>query len=239
VDDNLTDQQRAEQVRVWLRDNGWYLLAGLALGLAALFGWRQWTSYAAANAEAASAQYEELLAAIRVDRTSRAEELLRELERDHGATPYLDQARLAMARVKMDRAQPDEAARYLEQVVKDASSEEIARIASLRLGRVLVQQEKFEEALEVLEVPKDSAFAARFHEARGDAYYAMGKPEEARAEYAAAIAGADATAGDQAFLQAKLDEVSGPAAPAAAAPAAESPAPAAAQETPATAPAAN
>lgn len=220
MDDNLTDQQRADQVRGWLRENGWYLLAGLALGLAGLFGWRQWTNYSAADAEAASAQYEELLAAIRVDRTTRAEELVEAIERDHGRTPYLDQARLAMARVKMDRAQPEEAAKYLERVMKDAQSAEVALIARLRLGRVLIQQEKYDEALKVLDVPKDSAFAGRFHEVRGDAYYGMGKLDDARAEYAAALAAADATAGDQAFLQAKLDEVTGPAPASADAPAA-------------------
>jgi len=225
VDDNLTDQQRADQVRNWLRDNGWYLLGGLVLGLVGLFGWRQYESATAADAEGASAQYEELLAAVRVDRTTRAEELLAELERDHGATPYLDQARLLMARVKIEKAQPDEAVKYLEEAMKDATSGEIARIARLRLGRVLVQQEKYDEALKVLAVPGDSAFDARFHEARGDAYYAMGKPDEARKAYEAALAGADATLGDQAFLQAKLDEVGGASAPAAAADAAPAPAP--------------
>lgn len=233
MDDNLTDQQRADQVRNWLRDNGWYLLGGLVLGLVALFGWRQYESASAADAEGASAQYEELLAAVRVDRTTRAEELLGELERDHGPSPYLDQARLLMARVKIDKAQPDEAVQYLEKAMKDATSGEIARIARLRLGRVLVQQEKYDEALKVLALPGDSAFDARFHEARGDAYYAMGKTAEARQEYEAALAGADATLGDQAFLQAKLDEVGGTGAPATV-----DPAPATAADAP-PAPAAN
>jgi predicted negative regulator of RcsB-dependent stress response len=210
VDDNLTDQQRAEQVRGWLRDNGWYLLAGLALGLAGLFGWRQWESYNATDAEGASAQYEELLAAVRVGRTTRAEELLGDIERDHGATPYLDQGRLLVARVKLEGAEPDAAAKYLRLVMEDASSEEIALIARLRLGRVLVQQEKYDEALAVLEVPKGSAFQGRYHEVRGDAYYAMGRLDDARKEYQAALDGAAAAAGDQAFLQAKLDEVTGP-----------------------------
>jgi predicted negative regulator of RcsB-dependent stress response len=216
VDENLTDQQRAEQIRTWLTENGWYLLAGLVLGLVALFGWREWSSRSVAQAEQASAIYEELLGAIQANRAVRADE--------HASSPYLDLGRLAMAKMKMERSAPEEAAAYLAQVMKKANSEEIASIARLRLGRVLIQQEKYAEALDTLEVPAGSAFAARFHEARGDAYYAMGKAEDARREYEAALAGSQLPA-EQAFLEAKLAEVSGPAPPADAA-AAVRPAPA-------------
>lgn len=209
MDDNLTDQQRAEQVRIWLRENGWYLLAGLALGLAGLFGWRQWTEYDTTHAEKASALYEEMLSAIRVDRTTRAEEIAEELAAQYASTPYLDQARLAMAKMKLDRGQPEEAVKYLEQVAKDSDSAEIADIARLRVARVLAQQEKYDDALKVLAVPKDSAFEPQFHEVRGDVYYAMGRPDEARAEYEAALKGDQSGAGDQAFLRAKLAELSG------------------------------
>lgn len=221
MEDNLTDQQRAEFVRTWVRENGWALLAGLAIGLAGLFGWQQWTSYSTHHAEEASALYDELVAAIRVDRTTRAEELTAQLASDFARSPYLDQARLAMARLKLEKAQPLDAAKYLEQVMKESSSPEMANIARLRLGRVLIQEEKYDDALKVLESPKDSAFEPGFREARGDAYYAMGRMDDARREYEAALKGHDPASGDSAFLQAKLDEVAGVAPPAPGAPAAE------------------
>ncbi len=163
-----------------------------------------------------------MLAAIRVDRTTRAEEIATQLAADYASTPYVDQARLAMARVKMDRSLPDEAARYLREAMDNASSPEIGHIARLRLARVLVHQEKYDEALGILVVPEGSAFAPRYHEVRGDAYYAMGRLDEARAAYEAALKGVEPGASDQAFVQAKLDELPG-AAPGAIA--AEAPAP--------------
>lgn len=219
MDENLTDQQRAEQVRSWLGENVWYLLGGLALGLAALFGWRQWEASQSGHAEQASALYAELLTAIRVDRTARAEEIAAQLVADFGSTPYVDQARLAMARLKMDRSLPDEAARYLREAMEHAGSTEIGHIARLRLARVLLQQEKYDDALKTLVDPKDSAFAARYHEVRGDAYYAMNRLEEARAEYEAALKGVEAGVIDQAFVQAKLEQVTGAAPSGVAAPA--------------------
>ena len=214
MDDNLTDQQRAEQIRVWLGENGWYLLAGLVLGLAALFGWRQWTGYNATHAEEASALYEEMLSAVRIGRTTRAEEIAAQLAKDYASTPYLDQARLAMAKMKLDASRPEDAVKYLEQVVKESDSAEVARIARLRLARVLSQEGKYDDALKVLTDPGDSAFGPRFHEVRGDVYYGMGRLDEARAEYEAALRGDPSAVGDVAFLQAKLAEISGGAAPA-------------------------
>ena len=220
MDDNLTDQQRAEQVGIWLRENGWYLLAGLALGLAGLFGWRQWTGYNVSRGEQASALYEELLSAIRVERTTRAEEIAAQLAADYAATPYLDQARFAMAKMKFDRSHPEEAVKYLEQIVRDSRSPEIVNIARLRLVRILAQEEKYDEALKVLTAPKGSAFEPLAHDVRGDVFYAMGLLDEARAEYEAALKGDESGVADQPFLRAKLAELAAGAAPEAAAPAA-------------------
>lgn len=223
MDDQLTDQQQAERVRNWLSENGWYLLGGLALGLAGLFGWRQWEASQLSQAEQAAALYAEMLAAVRVDRSARAEELAGQILADFGSSPYADQARLAMARVKLERSQPEESAKLLRETMERTASPELAHIARLRLARVLLQQEKYDEALKLLKVPGKSAFAPRYHELRGDTYFAMGRLDEARVEYEAAISGAEDGFIDQGFVQAKLDEVAA-AAPAGAAAGAQSPA---------------
>ncbi|MBM4197560.1 MAG: tetratricopeptide repeat protein [Gammaproteobacteria bacterium] len=207
--DNLTDEQRADQARNWLRENGKWLVAGLVLGIGGLFGWRQMDRIRATDAETAAALFDEMIAAIRVSRTERAAELGAEITRSHDGTPYADQARLALARLRMDAAAPDDAAKILQETMDRASSEEVARIARLRLGRVMIQQERYDDALAVLSVPADSQFAARFHDVRGDAYYGMGTMEEARREYKAALDATDKTLTDTAYLQAKFDEVGG------------------------------
>lgn len=215
MNDNLTDQQRAEQVWGWLRENGWYLLGGIVLGLGGLFVWRQWGASQLDSAEQASALYAELLTSIRVERATRAEEIAAKLAADFSSTPYADQARLAMARVKMDRNQPDDAAKYLREAMDGAGGEEIRHIARLRLARVLAQQEKYDEALQVLVVPDGSSFAPRYHEVRGDVLVSMGRADEARTEYEAALTGADSAVIDQLYVQAKLDGLAGGAAQAA------------------------
>lgn len=214
MDENLTDQQQAEKLRIWLRENGWYLLGGLALGVAGIVGMRQWEAYTTTKGENAAALYAELNAAVRAERTGRAEEIAQQLVSEYGSTPYVDQARLALAKMKLQRSQPDEAGAYLRQVIKDSGSPEIAHIARLRLARVLASAEKYDEALGALEVPKESAFSQRYHEVRGDVFYLMGRFADARTEYETALKGEQFGGVDVAFVQAKLDDVGG-AAPAA------------------------
>lgn len=209
MDEQLTDQQQAERLRNWLGENIWYLLGGLVLGLAGLFGWRQWEAQRFTAAEQASALYAQMLEAVRVDRDSRARELADQIVSEHGSSPYADQARLAMARVKLEESQLQEAAQYLREVMDHSSSEVMAHIARQRLARVLMQQEQPEEALKLLEVPEKSAFAARYHELRGDALYALNRLDEARREYEAALQGAANGMVDQGFVQAKLNELGG------------------------------
>jgi predicted negative regulator of RcsB-dependent stress response len=210
VDDLLTEDQQAEQVKSWIRQNGLFLVAGVVLGLGALFGWNQWNRYQERKAEEASALYEVLLKAVRAGQFDQAEAGMQQLVADHGSSPYADQARLIVARLDLDKGKPDEAVLNLKAVADKGATPEFRNIARLRLARVLVFQEKYDEALKVLADPDSKAFAPAFHDIRGDVYYAMGKTAEARSEYEQALNGDVAAAViDRGYVQAKLDDLGG------------------------------
>ena len=231
VDEQLTDEQQAEIVRNWLRENGGFIFGGIVVAVGALFGWQQWQNYRITQAERASQTYEILLGALRGGRTSQAEEFFADLESQYSDSAYVDQARLALAKSDMDRSDFDAAAERLAAVVANTSSDELRHIATLRLARVRLQQQQFDTALDVLgDATPNSAFAARYDEVRGDIFYAQGQTEEARAAYEAALSNVQrAPFIDVVYVQAKLDALGG-AAPA------EAPAEASA-ETPAETPA--
>ncbi len=223
MDDLLTDQQQAEAVKSWLRQNGAFLVAGVVLGLGGLFGVNQWNRYQEQKAEEASAFYDTFVQSVRAGQIEQAEAGMATLAADFSSTPYADQGRLAMARIYLEQGKADKAAGSLEEVVKTATSEEFRNIARLRLARVLIFQEKYDEALKTLPDPGSKAFSPAFHDVRGDAYYAMGKQAEARSEYEQALNGDVAAAViDRTYVQAKLDDLGG--ATAALAPAAPPPA---------------
>lgn len=223
MDELLTDQQQAERVRSWVSQNGGAVLAGLALGLGGLFGWNYWQGYQQEQSELASATYEQLLGSVRSQRVVRAAELELELSQSFSGSPYLDQARLALARLHMDRNENEEAERYLSLVADDPTSEEMGQIARLRLARVQLHREQYDAALASLsDIDENSAYASRYHEVRGDVYAALGDIAQARVEYETALAATEPGVLNRAYVQVKLDNLE----PAAAASAAMETAPA-------------
>jgi predicted negative regulator of RcsB-dependent stress response len=208
VDELLTDQQQAEVVKKWMAENGSYLIVGLILGLGVLFGWNSWKNYQNSQAEQASVIYDNLVRSVTEARMTEAEDYIRELGTNYAGTPYLAQARFLLARLHMDRNEFDEAADYLALIVADGGSSEVANIARLRLARVRHHQQRYDDALEVIaKVDSNSAFAARFHEVRGDVLLAQGDVERARAEYEAALTADEQGLIDRGFVQNKLDSL--------------------------------
>jgi predicted negative regulator of RcsB-dependent stress response len=82
-------------------------------------------------------------------------------------------------------------------------------IARLRLARVRLQQRKLDEALEILgDIDSRSAFSARYHDLRGDVYYAQSRPDDARREYEVALSfNQQPPVVDRMYVQAKLDDL--------------------------------
>jgi predicted negative regulator of RcsB-dependent stress response len=213
VDDFLTDEQQADQVKSWLRQNGPFLLAGVVLGLGGLFGWNQWQRYQEQQAEAASALYDQLLQSVGEQNVDAAAGQLQQLESEFSSSAYVDQARLSMAGLYVSRSKSEEAIARLQLVADQGNADEIRNIARLRLARLLSSGDRHEEALKVLDVSGTGAFAPLFHDVRGDVYYAMGRQPEARSEYQQALNGEAAAAVlDLNYVSAKLDELGGTAA---------------------------
>ncbi|MFW2405323.1 MAG: YfgM family protein [Gammaproteobacteria bacterium] len=214
MDEQLTDEQQAEIVRNWLRDNGGFIFGGIVVAVGALFGWQQWQGYQDTQAERASELYEALLGAVRGGRTTQADEFFADLDQRYPGSAYVDQARFVLAKSYMDRSDFEPAAKHLADVVDHTSSQELRHIASLRLARVRLQQGQFDVALDVLGTATPaSAFASRYDEVRGDIYYAQGRIEEARAAYESAMSHEDeAPVIDAVYVQAKLDALGGAAA---------------------------
>ena len=212
-DEFLTDDQQADQVKSWMRQNGPFLLAGVVLGLGGLFGWNQWQRYQEQRAEAASALYDELLYSVSEQQFDVATQQLQQIETEFASSAYVDQGRLSMAGLNVSRGKQDEAIAQLQRVADKGLSDEIRNIARLRLARLLSSNDKHDEALKALNVSGTGAFAPLFHDVRGDVYYAMGKLAEARSEYEQALNGEQAAAVlDLGYVTAKLDELGGSAA---------------------------
>jgi predicted negative regulator of RcsB-dependent stress response len=183
VEEYLSEKEQWEQIRAWLRDNGLWIIAGIAVGAAALGGWRWYQDHVDSVGAQAGAKYTQVVDAFgRGDRTQ-GFVLLGELERDYSSSPYVDQGKLMAARMYVDVGDLDKAVAELQDVAEHSKDSELTLLARMRLARVQIAQKKADAALATLNGLKPGAFEPRYHEILGDAYYAKGDKATALKEY--------------------------------------------------------
>jgi predicted negative regulator of RcsB-dependent stress response len=214
VESYLSEKEQWEAIKGWFRENGLWIVAGIAVGALGIGGWRWWDSHLDQVGREASGKYEQMLMALgRGDRTE-ALVLLGDLEHNYSSSPYVDQAKLAAAGVYVNVNELDKANTELQAVIQHSKDPHLALLARLRLARVQIAQQKPDDALATLNGVEPGAFASRFHEVRGDANYAKGDKAGALTEYRAAR-GMDMGSGvtDTSLLDLKISDLVADAAP--------------------------
>ena len=191
MEDYLSEKEQWEWVKAQVRENAAAVLVALIVCAGGYFGFRAWQGHLDTGRLAAAAKYTQMSQALEAADRTKALLLLGELERDHAGSPYTDQAKLLAARLYVSGNELDRAATELGAVAEHSKDPQLALLARLRLARVQIAQGKNDAALATLASLDAGAFAGRFHEARGDAYYAKGDKAAALKEYQAAQSGAN------------------------------------------------
>jgi predicted negative regulator of RcsB-dependent stress response len=225
VTDHYDEEAQVEELRKWLRDNWLPLASGLALGLAAIFGWQGWGQHQDGRAGAASHVFDDLSRAAEQNKYDDVKAMADRLVKDYSDTPYAAAAALRAAELGVDNNKLDEAAGRLQWVVQfeqnpsfDARVGAALRLrnrgydpallplARLRLAQVLWQQDKPDEALKQLG-GEPGNYAALFDELRGDIKLSQGDRAAARGAYQQALQTLPPEAVNRGGLQRKLDNL--------------------------------
>ena len=186
VEEYLSEKEQWEWIKAQVRENGPAVILAIAVVAAAVSGWRWWQGHLDAGRLEAGAKYTQMVQALDGGDRSRALALFGELQREYAASPYTDQARLLAARLYVLGGELDRAAAELAPVAENSKDRDLALVARLRLARVQIAQGKADGALATLSAAPPGAFGARYHEVRGDAYYAKGDKAAALKEYRSA-----------------------------------------------------
>ena len=168
IDDLLDEHEQGERVRTWLRKNALGILGGLALGIAAIYGWRAWVSHQASQQEQAHTAYAQALKQLDAGQVEQAGTLLAGQE-----GTYATLAALRVAKAQVEAGKPDEAIATLRGIQVDPSLREVV---DERLAQLFNATGKPEEALKLLEGDAGSTAL----ELRGDSLLASGNRDQAR-----------------------------------------------------------
>ncbi len=215
MEDYLSEKEQWEWVKAQVRESGPAVVLAIVVVGAGVAGWRWWQGHLDVGQLEAGAKYTQMAQALERGDRSQGLMLLGELERGYRGSPYTDQAKLLAARVYVAGGELDRAASELAAITEHSKDHDLALVARLRLARVEIAQGKPDAALATLNGVESGAFGARYHEVRGDAYYAKGDRAAALKEYRSAQTG-----GGAALLTLKIADLATEA-PAAAPPAAQ------------------
>ncbi len=183
MDDLLSEKEQLEQIRSWWSEYGGYVIFGVAAGALLLFGYNYYQSSKLEAQLEASALYEQLTDHVVDGDLDEAEVVAGELGTVYADTTYSSQAKLAIARLYMDKNRDQDAADVLNELLASGGDEALKHVARLRLARILLYQDKAQEVVDLLENETNPAFSAAYGEVLGDAYHALGRIEDAQSAY--------------------------------------------------------
>lgn len=194
-----TEEQQAEAIKRFFRENGISLALGILVGLGGLYGWKAYNQNQITNAEKASDSYTALVESD--DVLSSADAFISE----NKDTNYATLAAFVAAKDAVEAKKLDVASEKLSWIVSNTENTELKAIAITRLARIQIAQTNYDDALTTLNAPLPEAFNANVAELKGDIYTQQGNKDQARTAYQAAIDAGGLTSNP--LLQIKLDDL--------------------------------
>jgi len=201
------DEDQAQRLKQWWKDNWRALVAGLVLGLSGIVGWDQYKAHDFKRAGEAAQMFEDLKTALLTDKIDNAGAIADKLKAEYSNTPYAAQALLRVAQHAVEKGRFDEALSPLAWVASHASDKALRPLAQLRQARVLAQQGKFDDAIKLLDGDVGVSYASLAQELRGDILLAQGNRKGARESFEKALAASDDAAANRESLQRKIDDL--------------------------------
>ncbi len=197
-----SDEEQLEALKNWWKENGSSLITGIAIVLVVFFGARWWQDSRQATAEAASEVYDGIIEQLALVQDSGLDaETLAAMESSYDllrndfpdsiyarfgalllASVYVEQENYSQAQVELQWVLDNQELGFMK-----SAEQEVFLIARVRLARVLIAQERAQEALNLLAEVDPGTMAATYAEVQGDAYAQLGQVEQARAAYERAI----------------------------------------------------
>lgn len=211
-----TEEEQVEALKKWWSENGKSLIVTLVVVLTGYFGWNGYQENQRAQGEAASSIYQQLVnkatkplvEQTEADKTE-LETVAAQLKAEFPNSLYAKFAGLYLAKFAIEANNFDAAASELQSLVDKAGEGPIGYLAQVRLARVLIQQEKLDEALVLVATTPEASFAAQYEETKGDVLFAKGDHAAALTAYQAASTAATALGINTQVLQRKIDDLAG------------------------------
>ena len=185
---DLEEQEQLDQLKHFWNTWGTLISSVLVVVFGALAAWNGYQFWQNRQATQASALFDAVEVAVQTGDHTRVEQAFGDIRGKYAGTVQAAQAGLMVAKLEMEKNQPDAAKAALEWTAKNASDEGYRAIARLRLASVLLEQKAYDAALQTLSEKFPLEMHAVVADRKGDVLLLQGKNTEAAAEYSSAYA---------------------------------------------------
>ena len=205
---HLEEQQELDNFKYFWKSTGRWLFALLIAAALGYLGYTMYKSHKASQSQEAA----EVLAKIVDKMQAKASQAevnadLTNLQQNYPDSIAAAQATLMAAATEYDARRYDVAEGHLNWVLKNQKAPLVQALAAQRLGIVLLQQKKYDAAINALNTQVEADFEPLMLETKGDVYVAQNKTKEAVQSYEAALSKLPQTAVGRELLQMKIDSL--------------------------------
>jgi predicted negative regulator of RcsB-dependent stress response len=194
-----TEDEQAEQIKKWLRENGPQIIAGIVMGLSGIWGFDYYNNYQHEQSINARAAYLSVV-------SSPNSPTLATLQSNHKDSDYTQQSVLMMAKHAVSSGNYQQAIDHLSPLLK-TENEFIANTAKLRSAAIYLQMGNYDQALSVLGTDENSAFNALQNHTKGDIYLAQNNIDSAKKYYQLALGQLSTDSELRNLIQIKLNDL--------------------------------
>jgi len=203
--DYETEEQQVEALKNWWKQNGLAVIGGAVLGISALIGWRGWNWHQEKLATEASDIFVIVQDATIKNDSGSLQEQTKNLRDNYASTPYASLATLYEAKSLVEKGDAAAAEESLRWVLKNSNQDSVRSVARLRLARVLLADNKVDDALAMIDGGIPEAYQSLADEIRGDIYVAKGELDLAKEAYDQALLSSNGSGAE--YLQLKRNDL--------------------------------
>ena len=177
----LSDDEQVERLKAWWKANGNSIIAGVVIGLGGFFAWQWWGSYQDKLAGEGAEAYETFAQVAFANDVKKTDDALAQLQSEYGGTSYYQFAAMELARQQVNAGSLQAAEKTLGSLLKQSDDSALKPLLETRLARLLVAQQRLDEAGKLLDSINSDAYAAETAAIRGEIAYQRGDMAGARA----------------------------------------------------------
>lgn len=202
---NLDDQDNIDGIKTWWDKFGTAITILLTAFLVTIGGIQVWKYYQQQQAKQAADLYALLQQVQSSGEAEKIYDAAHLLTKGFPSSGYASRAALIAAQADAQADNNKRAIQNLQWIIDHAKETALHDLARLRIAGILLDEEKYDEALRILNAPHDDTFAGLYLDRKGDILVAAKKISEAQRSYQSAIEKLNKNNNYYNIVQMKLD----------------------------------